>query len=493
MLAGKLLDTCSAPGASNIIMRIIKNIIPRELCLLAVLLVGLAAAVWHWHMGVAPPPGSVLRVAAPQSEWLTSSLTPFGKGFERELLERFCTAQGRELHWVDVDSWDEAWSALAQGKADLVLGLGNEPPASLEVGIAAGPAYAHFRPLLVKDSRAGKRAGQVGVLLAESPALMAGLTRQADTLAFTPRAEVQEGHALPPVLDRLAGDRDRLALVDAGRFRLWQPFYPDITTAGALPDSLLYRWYWSDADQALSANLAGFWKDLAGSAELKDLRDRYFGFLPEGADAYDLADLADAVKNRMAPYRDTIAESAAKHDIPPLLLTAVIYQESRFDPEAVSHTGVRGLMQLTMATARELGVTDRTDPEQSIEAGARYLRQLFDQVDTPELSEWDRWCLALASYNAGLGHVRDAMDLALRKGAERATWREVKRVFPLLRLEKYARQASAGYARGAYQAMDFVESVRYWCYVLHGIVVLARPEAENLAALVPDLAIPARS
>ena len=226
---------------------------------------------------------------------------------------------------------------------------------------------------------------------------------------------------------------------------------------------------------------------------LKDLRDRYFGFLPEGADAYDLADLADAVKNRMGAYRDTIAAAAKENGVPPLLLTAVIYQESRFDPEAKSPTGVRGLMQLTQATAREMGVRDRTDPRQSISAGARYLRQLFDSIEEAGLADWDRWFLALAAYNAGLSHVADAMDLAHQKGAQTATWREVKRVFPLLRLEKYARQASAGYARGAYQAMDFVESVRYWCYVLHGIVVLARPEAEHLATLVPDLPVPARS
>jgi membrane-bound lytic murein transglycosylase F len=472
---------------------IIKRSSFRELCLVAGLLVALAAAVWHWHGAVAPAPGTVLRVAAPRSEWLQASLNPFGKGFEQDLLERFCASQGRELRWVDVDSWDEAWKALADGRADLVLGLGNEPPATLLTPIAAGPAYAHSRPLLVQDSRAGRNAGQAGVLTTESPALLAGLTRRSEVLDAPTRTEVQEGVALPPVLDRLSGDRERQALVDAGRFKLWQPFYPELKPAGALPESLLYRWYWSDADRALSTGLAEYWRGLAGSAELKDLRDRYFGFLPEGADAYDLADLVDAVKNRMGAHRDTIAAAAKENGVPPLLLTAVIYQESRFDPEAKSPTGVRGLMQLTQSTAREMGVRDRTNPRQSITAGARYLRQLFDQIEEPELATWDRWFLALASYNAGLSHVEDAMDLARQKGAQKATWREVKRVFPLLRMEKYARQASAGYARGAYQAVDFVESVRYWCYVLHGIVVLARPEAENLAALVPDLPVPARS
>lgn len=439
--------------------------------------------MWNWRVCVAARPGAALRVAAPESQWLSASLSPYGRGFEQELLERFCAEQGRSLCWVRTESWEDAWEALAKGRADMVLGLGAEPPTTLLTPIAAGPSYAHFRPLLVQDAKARGRVGESAALLPESQALLAGLER---------RAEVQGGAALSPVLDRLGGDTRSLALVDAGRFRLWQPFYPGLRAVGTLPDKLLYRWYWSDADQTLSDGLAAFWKNTAGSRFLKDLQERYFGFLPEGADACDLADLADAMRTRLPRFAASIAAASRRHGVDPLLLTAVIYQESRFDPEARSATGALGLMQLTRATAEELGVRDRTDPAQSIAAGARYLRSLHDQVEEPGIHAWDRWFLALAAYNLGLSHVRDAMDLARGKGGGAASWREVKRVFPLLRLEKYAREASAGYARGAYQAVDFVESVRYWCYVLHGIVVLARPEAEDLAALVAGLAVAAR-
>lgn len=469
-----------------------KKTILREAACLALLLLALGASVWNWRVCVAARPGAALRVAAPESQWLDASLSPYGRGFEQELLERFCAEQGRELRWVRTESWEEAWEALAKGRADLVLGLGAEPPATLLTPIAAGPSYAHFRPLLAQDSRARGRSGETAALLPESPALLAGLDRRVDSLAFQPLPGDQGGAAPPPVRDSRGGDTRDQDLADAGRFRLWPPFHPGLRAAGTRPDKPLYRWYWSDADQTLADGLAAFWKNTAGSRFLKDLQERYFGFLPEGADACDLADLADAARTRLPRFAASIAAASRRYGVDPLLLTAVIYQESRFDPEARSATGARGLMQLTRATAEELGVGDRTDPAQSIDAGARYLRSLHDQIEEPGIHAWDRWFLALAAYNLGLSHVRDAMDLARGKGGGAASWREVKRVFPLLRLEKYAREASAGYARGAGQAVDFVESVRYWCYVLHGIVVLARPEAEELAALVAGLAVAAR-
>lgn len=89
-----------------------------------------------------------------------------------------------------------------------------------------------------------------------------------------------------------------------------------------------------------------------------------------------------------------IAETAEKHRLLPELLHAVIEAESAYDPDAVSHAGAVGLMQLMPMTAKRFGVTDRKDPEQSVEAGATYLRLLLDRFDN-DLK------LAIASYNAG--------------------------------------------------------------------------------------------
>ena len=101
-----------------------------------------------------------------------------------------------------------------------------------------------------------------------------------------------------------------------------------------------------------------------------------------------------------APYAAKIAELAARFDLSPALLEAVVWQESRWRADAVSPVGARGLAQLMPGTAREMGV-DPDDPFANLEGGARYLRQQLDRFD----GDVEK---ALAAYNAGPGRVMAA-------------------------------------------------------------------------------------
>jgi soluble lytic murein transglycosylase-like protein len=99
-------------------------------------------------------------------------------------------------------------------------------------------------------------------------------------------------------------------------------------------------------------------------------------------------------------WRARVAQLAAKYDISPALLEAVVWQESRWNPRAVSPVGARGLAQLMPGTARQMGV-DPHDPHANLEGGARYLRMQLDAFDGNVEK-------ALAAYNAGPGRVRAA-------------------------------------------------------------------------------------
>jgi soluble lytic murein transglycosylase-like protein len=101
-----------------------------------------------------------------------------------------------------------------------------------------------------------------------------------------------------------------------------------------------------------------------------------------------------------AQWRGRVAQLAAKYDISPTLLEAVVWQESRWQPGAVSPAGARGLAQLMPGTAREMGV-DPDDPHANLEGGARYLRIQLDTFGG-DLEK------ALAAYNAGPGRVQKA-------------------------------------------------------------------------------------
>jgi Rod binding domain-containing protein len=107
------------------------------------------------------------------------------------------------------------------------------------------------------------------------------------------------------------------------------------------------------------------------------------------------------VADSAATYGDSLAAAAAETGLDPGLILAVAIQESAGDPAAVSPRGARGLMQLMPATAREVGVRDPHDPEESLRGGARYLARMLKRFS-------GRLDLALAAYNAGPGAVERA-------------------------------------------------------------------------------------
>jgi soluble lytic murein transglycosylase-like protein len=118
------------------------------------------------------------------------------------------------------------------------------------------------------------------------------------------------------------------------------------------------------------------------------------------------------------PFHRLILQAAVTHGIEPALIKAVILAESNYNPKAVSKRGARGLMQLMPGTAASLGVSDPFDPEDNINGGAKYLRQLLDRFDNDVR-------LALAAYNAGSRHVRNYNGVP----PFRATRLYIKKVF----------------------------------------------------------------
>ena len=134
------------------------------------------------------------------------------------------------------------------------------------------------------------------------------------------------------------------------------------------------------------------------------------------------------------------------------MIAAIVYQESHYNPRARSFTGVKGLMQVTLRTAREMGIHNRLDPVQSIKGGVKYLNKIYDRFDNIE--GLDRMKFTMASYNIGYGHVRDAQKIARKKDLDPTKWSSLEQTLPLLRYRKHYKNTKYGYARGT-------EPVRY--------------------------------
>lgn len=237
----------------------------------------------------------------------------------------------------------------------------------------------------------------------------------------------------------------------------------------------------------LSERMKAFFDRITRSGELDDLKELYTGFFPAAEDYGRVWLLEQNIHTQLPQYKNIILSAAKKFHLDPLMLIAVIYQESAFNAGAVSHTGVRGLMQLTQETATRLGATDRTNPLQSIWYGAKYLRKIWDKLAPLELEHWDRWAMTFASYNQGIGHVFDAMLLAKRLGQDPRKWRNVRSALLKLRHEDYYASSVFGFTRGD-EGAEYVDRIRFYYYVLKGWTLLPGLELKELAPFRLSLA-----
>ena len=170
------------------------------------------------------------------------------------------------------------------------------------------------------------------------------------------------------------------------------------------------------------------------------------------------------VGSRLPLYEPWFRDAALAHGVDWKLLAAMGYQESKWDPDAVSMSGARGLMQITADTAAMMEFSDRHDPRASIFGGARYLARMLDTVPA-RIPEPDRTWMAVASYNVGYGHVEDARVLAQALGRNPDRWEDVRATLPLLAQEKWYSRTRHGYARG-WEPVGYVDSVQAYLDIL---------------------------
>lgn len=182
------------------------------------------------------------------------------------------------------------------------------------------------------------------------------------------------------------------------------------------------------------------------------------------------------ISQRLPRYQALFQSSAQKHGMDWHLLAAIAYQESRWQPLAVSPTGVQGMMMLTADTASYMGVTDRTNVPQSIRGGAAYYKMVLNELPS-SVREPDRTWMALAAYNMGPAHITRARAHAARAGDDANKWMVVSRHLRDMGQEakKQGRTLQVG------QALDYVQQVRRY---YDALVLVSSSNADARVAML---------
>jgi len=258
-------------------------------------------------------------------------------------------------------------------------------------------------------------------------------------------------------LIRMVQNREiRFTVADSNIAFLNQRYFPDIRVGIPVQEKESLAWAVKKDDYEMLKMINSFFLHAIETGKLKQLQEKYYANI-EDADLFDIKLFHQRVRTRLPRYKKTIVEESLKYGFDWRLVAAVIYQESHFDPAARSFTNVRGLMQVTTVTAEEMGINDRLNPEQSIQAGIKYLDKMIKNFEYLD-NDYEKMVFALASYNVGYGHVLDAIHIAKEKGLDETKWQNLKTVLPLLSKSQYYQNAKHGYARG-WEPVIYVDRV----------------------------------
>lgn len=248
----------------------------------------------------------------------------------------------------------------------------------------------------------------------------------------------------------------KFTIADSNLALLNKRYYPDIRIGIPVQERESLAWAVRKNDSDMLKQINRFILHANKTGILKRITEKYYDNIKD-FDVYELKKFHKRLETRLPKYKDVIIEESEKYGFDWRLVAAVVYQESHFNPKARSFTNVRGLMQVTIKTAKEMGIKNRRDPNESIRAGIKYLDMMYQRFDYIE-DDYQRLLFALASYNIGYGHVRDAMRLAEEQGYDPQTWKGLKAVLPLLSKAKYYKKTKHGYARG-WEPVHYVERI----------------------------------
>ena len=381
-------------------------------------------------------------------------------GMDYELARAFASELGVELKMVNVDTIEDVYEMLDDGDADMAA-AGLSITASRSVDFRFSSAYQ-----LVKDSLIQRQGEPVPASLEELAGhrvvVLSGSGQQEQLRQLRAKGfditweEVDSSNAerLLTLVDEGYFD---YALIDSNSWTLNRALFPELRHAMDIADAEL-GWAFLGGDDNLRMAADRFLSQRKADGTLAKLEDRYYGHLNQ-FNLYSARSFLRHLDTRLPQYSDAFREAADEYGFDWRLLAAMGYQESLWNAQAVSPTGVRGLMMLTNKTASEMGVADRTDPKASIRAGAAYLRKIYDRI--PErIAEPDRTWMAVAAYNVGFGHLEDARVLTQKQGANPDNWLDVKKRLPLLRNASYYKGTRHGYARGGMQSVIYVRHIR---------------------------------
>lgn len=385
------------------------------------------------------------------------------QGFEYDLIKDYSEHLGVELNITTVNTISEAIEFTKRSDFHVLSASLTKTPSRI-AKFNFGPSYFEVQQQVVCNRRLLRNK-----LFPRDVESLSGLKikiGEGTSYSDTVRSLIKDGfdidityttaYSTEELLEQVSKNTIDCTIVDSNIYALNLRYYPEMEMAFTISERQQLAWVLADDSEKLEADMYTWLNEYSQKGKMAELKDHYYSNV-HYFNYYDYKMFYKRIESRLPIYKKFFVASGLKYGIPWKLLAAIAYQESHWNPNAKSFTGVRGMMMLTNATAKLLGIKDRIDPEQSIVGGTRHIKQMIKFVPK-EVEGENRLKFALAAYNIGMGHIHDARRLAKRLGYNQNIWSDLKQVLPLLSKKKYYKTLKYGYARGE-EPVKYVESI----------------------------------
>ncbi|MEJ2316143.1 MAG: membrane-bound lytic murein transglycosylase MltF [Gammaproteobacteria bacterium] len=388
-------------------------------------------------------------------------------GPEHDLVTAFARSLGVKPEFITFDKDSELLDAIEGGAVHLAApGMTFD---GIQRRISLGPVYQHINRQLVYRAGTAAPAGldeiandEIEIADGSHHGEFLQQLRENDELYASWKTSTDMD--VEQLLYLLQEKAIKYTIANSNVVDFNRRFYPDLRVAFDIGLQQPLQWALPRRkDSSLLDMVTRYFQRIRRNGKLDTILQRYYEHV-------DLLTFADThtfwkhVDSRLPRYEQLFRRIARATGYDWRLLAAIGYQESHWNPRAVSPTGVKGLMMLTNATAELVDITDRTDPEQSLVGSVRYLKLLNEQIPD-EIEKPDRQWFILAGYNVGFGHIEDARILTKQQGGNPNVWYEVRERLPLLAQSKYHTSLKHGYARGR-EPVTYVDNIRNYYELL---------------------------
>jgi membrane-bound lytic murein transglycosylase F len=412
-------------------------------------------------------------------------------GFEYELAKSFADSLGVKLRIVIPENLNEIFDMLDRGEAHLAA-AGLSVTEARKDRVNFGPSYQQITEQLIynnqdmrPDSIDDLELGNLEVIAGSSHVeSLQQLKDRHPTLSWIEHSDKESEELLQLVEEQVID----YTIADSNEVAMNQRFMLELRVAFDISEPRNLAWAFPKIkDTSLyDKAMVFFWRAM-NDGKVTQLIERHYGHVAK-FDYVGNRIYIRHIATRLSKYQETYQAAADKYELDWKLLAAMGYQESHWNPGAVSPTGVRGIMMLTLETAGHLGIKNRLDPRSSIFGGAKYLAQIRERF-TDEVTEPDRTWFAMAAYNVGYYHVEDARKIAADLGKDPNKWIDLKTTLPLLSRRSWYKQTRFGYARG-WEPVRYVENIRRYYDLLnyHVSKNTREPEPDNeLFSILPNV------